>query len=254
MKVIKCLLVSMITLLSVPYVPVNASSIPDVGYTKDEIASMSDDEYVSMIANFSVESEKEGHTFEQKRKALEKVGVDYENESKDIPILRGGEKSSSATLLVSTSKRSGQKYCYTTASVIAKERFTSTGSEDVLSIEWATSTYDSSGYYGVSTPADGHCTYMDGTNRTKGIVLFNLDDDYLNANGAQCFASVLNYCSGQKSHKYAAKYVHTYESTSYTWNIGGNINYSEKTGAYGGLSFTVSGSSIGKTWQLYATS
>lgn len=245
---------STLTLLAIPYTPVNASSIPDIGYTKEEIASMSDDEYVSMIANFSVETKQDGYTFEQKRTALEKVGVEYETETKDTPITRGGEKSSSVTLIVTTSKRSGQDYCYTTASVTAKEAFTSVGSEDVLSIEWAPSTYDSSGYYNVSTPPDGHCTYMDGSRRNEGIVLFNLDDAYLNGNGKNCFASILNYCKEQKTHKYAAKYVHTYDSTSYSWNLGGNINYSKKTGVYGGLSFTVSGNTIGKTWQRYVTS
>lgn len=253
MKIAKFLLAGMLALSVIPCVSVNASSIPDVGYTKEEIAAMSDDEYVSMIANFSVDSEKDGYTFQQKKIALEKVGVDYENESKEIPITRGGEKSSSATLYVNTSKRAGQAYCYTTASVVAKEKFTNTGSEDVLSVEWNPSTYHSSGYYGVSTPADGHCTYMDGSNRSRGIVLFNLDDDYLNGNGKSCYASVLNYCTNQVAHKYAAKYVHTYDSTSYNWTIGGNIGYSEKSGANGGLTFAVSGTSIGKTWQLFAS-
>lgn len=94
---------------------------------------------------------------------------------------------------------------------------------------------------------------MDGTNRSRGIVLFNLDDDYLSGNGRSCFASVLNYCTSQGGHKYAAKYVHTYDSTSYNWTIGGNIGYSEKSGANGSLTFAVSGTSIGKTWQLYAS-
>lgn len=88
MKLTKYLLAGMLTLSIIPYVPVNASSIPDVGYTKEEVATMSDDEYVSMIANFSVDSEKDGYTFQQKKIALEKVGVDYENESKEIPRVR----------------------------------------------------------------------------------------------------------------------------------------------------------------------
>lgn len=248
-----CLFLSCCMVCLLNCVSIKALELPDVGYSKNEISNMSDDEYVKMISNFTNDSIEKGYTFYQRKQALENVGVIYEGETEvSLPSTRGGDKSSSATLYLNNSKRIGQGYCYTTVTVTAKERFTDVSSEDLLGIEWDESTYKGD-YYGVSTPSDGHCTYMDGSQRNNGLVLFNLDDSYLSANGAKCFASVLIGCDGKTGHKFASKYVHTYNGRDFTWTVGGNVTYDKNGGVGGGATFQVTSIPNAKSWQLYAT-
>lgn len=92
---------------------------------------------------------------------------------------------------------------------------------------------------------------MDGSQRHNGIVMFNLDDTYLKKD-CTAFASVLLECKSTDPHDFGSKYIHTYNTPSYSWGLDINFKYTA-TGPEGGFTFSLKGNSVGSTWRLYAT-
>ena len=185
--------------------------------------------------------------FSDIQKEFEKVGVEVSG-AENLNEMTRASLSSDVKHTVYCVHRGGPLPYYLTAQVTAQKPIsTSCGTEDVISVEWKTK---QASYY--SSKPGTNTTYMDGSKRNKGILLFNLQDVKLTSKGKSAHCSALvKPKDGKKKIVFASKYVHTYEENNYTWNIGGNIKYSS-TGLTGGLTFEVSGKQLEYSWNHYA--
>lgn len=239
-KLYKKLFVFSLLLACVFSINVSASSTEVYGSTEEEINAMSHEEFMDYIASvITLEV-----PFDELQENLEKVGVTI-TRSEDNQNTRASI-SSDASLMVYSSKRAGTLYYYLSACVTANKSLASDcGVEDLISIEWDP---NMASYY--SNSATTNTTYMDGSKRSKGVILFNVQDKNLTAGStAICSAMVTPKKSGTL--EYGSKYVHTYTKTDYSWNVGVNISYSEDSGATGGGTYNVTGTPASYSWQLY---
>ncbi|MCY6958685.1 hypothetical protein [Clostridium brassicae] len=221
--------------------PTYAMATEKIPFTAEYIQQLNDDDFINTVIRYAVDKENEGVEFKDVQEALNTVGVKV---TKSESLLKG---SSDVKHTVYITHRAGQSYYYLTAGVTANRKLSDPGGEDAISIEWEAS---KASYY--STTEGQYTTYMDGTNRLKGIVMFNLDDSKLNAADkyAYCSVRVVPKVSG-KWIEVGSKYVHTYSVTNYSWTLGSTFNYSS-TGPAGGLSYSVTGTPASSSWQTYA--
>ena len=205
------------------------------------IYEMNDDEFINMVMSYVNNSDK---SFEEIQKDLLDIGVVIEKKEDDAS---NRSVPSDVDHSVYVTKKALEVYYYITASVHCVPRGVSaeSGGLDVISVEWDTN-YAS--YY--TTSVGSYTTYMDGSRRNSGIVLFNIDDSKLSYNQ---FTTATVKVKPKKSGwmDVASKYVHTYNVTNYTWSIGGTISYSSG-GLGGSFTFNISGTPAQNSWQLYA--
>lgn len=216
------------------------SPVKVYGYTEAEINNMSHEEFTEYIAKIVALDV----SFEEIQINLERVGVTISRN--EMSNNSRASVSTDATLSVYSSKRAGSAYYYLTACVTAKKDLAADcATEDIISIEWDPAR---ASYY--SKSATTNTTYMDGSQRNNGVLLFNVQDANMHiGDTAICSAVVKPNGSGWLD--YASKYIHTYSKTSYSWTIGGNVNYSQNNGLAGGATFSVSGTAENYSWQIY---
>lgn len=213
------------------------------GFTQSEINDLSDDSLIDLIA----EKVADDIPLSDIQKEFEKVGVEVSGTENSNAMTRASLSSDVKHTLYCV-HRGGSLPYYLTAQVVAQKPLsTSCGTEDVISGEWKTK---QASYY--SNKPGTNTTYMDGSQRSKGILLFNLQDVKLTSKGKSAHCSALVKAKkGKKKIVFASRYVHTYEKNNYSWNIGGNIKY-VSTGITGGLTFEVSGKPLEYSWNHYA--
>lgn len=143
-------------------------------------------------------------------------------------------------------RRGGDTYNRLFGQIVHNATEWSCASLDLLSLEWD---YTKATYYGTTT--SDFVTYMDGSNRNKGICLFNVDDYEMYA-GDYVYAVVYVVPKVKGVWiEYASKYIHTFGTTEVNWNVGGNIGYTN-TGATAGLTFSISGKNSEQSWSMYS--
>lgn len=224
--------------------PVSAHEVSAFGYTETDINQMNDKEFLDYVNSAVTQS----ISFEQAQNTLSSVGVTITNENPTpSEFTSRSSQSSDVSFLLYSSHRSGQSYYYLTASITAQKNLSyKSGTEDLISVEWNPK---QASYYSFSEGKN--TTYMDGSKRSKGILLFNLQDSKLSKGKSAYCSALVKPKKGKKTISYASKYVHTYTKTNYTWNIGVNISYSSKDGYSGGPTFNISGSAKKYSWQRY---
>lgn len=243
-KLFLSILLAICLCLEIPYLPISAQETSAFGYTQTDINQMNDKEFLDYVNSAITDSS----SFEQAQNTLSLVGVTITNENPiSTNFTSRSSQSSDVSFLLYSSHRSGQSYYYLTASITAKKNLASdSGTEDIISVEWNP---NQANYYSFSEGKN--TTYMDGSKRSKGILLFNLQDSKLYKGKSAYCSALVKPKKGKKTISYASKYVHTYTKTKYNWSIGSNVSYSSKDGYAGGLTFNISGSAKKHSWQRY---
>lgn len=234
--------------LSPSLVKADTLSTPQTNLTEGNIAELSDTEFDNFLMDYVTSEQKSGKSFNAIKEELDFVGVDIEKSSVDYNPDTSTRyiAPSTATLSSYTAKRTGDSYYRVYGQVTHNATEWYPGSLDLLSIEWD---YSKATYY--STATDGtFTTYMDGSQKAKGICLFNVEDQTMYA-GDYAYAVV--YVIPKSSNSTIAigtKYIHTYNKTNISWAVGVNLGYTEK-GPTGGYSFNLTGTTVTDNWQLY---
>jgi hypothetical protein len=234
---------------------VKAASINDVDPL---IAQMTDSEFDEFLVNYVYTNTEAGIPEAEIRDNLLKMGIElgdintvnyYDSSTHNNGIISPLYISPTKAILstfISRVSNSSNYEIYTYVSL--KETESEPGALDLLSVEWDPNiaTY-------VKNEHDSYYTsYMDGSQSSNGIILFNIDDKILkSAGGNIAYGSV--YVTPKKSGtlKTYAKYIHTYSKTNVTWTIGGNITYGTG-GLAGGSTFSLTGTSVPDNWQIAA--
>lgn len=214
---------------------------------KQQIYALDDKEFTDYVANYIIDSKKQGKQFSKIQDELLQVDVEIEEKEQiDTEISLRSVPASSIDHTVYTFKRAGQSQYYLQTMVSNSRCEYSPGALDLLSIEWDAKLAK---YY--STIPGNYTTYMDGSNRTNGVVLFNVDDGEMDA-GSSAYASVkVTPIVRGVWVEIGSKYIHTYNTQNIEWSVGLNVGY-EDGGPTGGGSFGLQGSSVGQYWQTYA--
>lgn len=233
---------------------VKASTVNEIN---PQIAEMTDSEFDTFLVNYLVNNTKAGISELEIRSRLQTMGiqlgdintVNYYNTSTSINSLPSPSKISptQASITTTIAKVANQSTyrIYTYVNLQAKE--TEPGALDLLSIEWDPSVAT----YSKNDHDSSYTSYMDGSQSSKGIILFNIDDSLLTTRDVIAYGSV--YVTPKKSAtmKTYSKYIHTYSKASVTWTIGGNISYGTG-GLAGGSTFSLTGSTVPDNWQIAA--
>lgn len=240
----------LVLIISINLIPVNRVIASFVSVDKS-ISSLNDREFDEFLVNYLVANSEAGKSENKIRSELREIGVVLGDiNSVDYSFSKGmiapnKISPTKATLNTTVAKVSGQTNYRIYSYVNFREKETTPGSLDVLSIEWNPSI---ASY--VKNDHDSYYTsYMDGTKREKGVLLFNVDDSLLKSSGDIAYASV--YVKPKKSGnlKTYSQFVHTYEEKAIKWSVGGNIGY-VAGGPTGGASFTLTGSNIPDNWKI----
>lgn len=236
----KIFVVSLMSILILNVTNVNAMVSKEFGYTYEDVMNMTPSEFVDFVNRTVHESDL---PFEEIKSRLNNIGIQLS----DNVLQNTYSTSADVDLTLYSSHRGTEPYYYLTAGVTSKVYLNAeAGSEDLISVEWDPAAAE---YYDTTTGQ--YTTYMDGSKRAKGIVLFNLQDKNLRK-GEYAYASVrVKRKTGSKL-DFQTKYVHTFDTTNFTWSIGGNVEYEQSTGIKGGMSFSVSGEAKQKSWQRFA--
>lgn len=242
-KYITSIIMSIILCLGLFHIPTSAQEVYVYGETVEEINNKSDEELIDFIA----EKVAAGTPFSEIQSEFSKADVEIFTPSSNQATTRASI-SSDATLTLYGVKRGGEGYYHLTAQVVANKSLASScGTEDIISVEWNTK---QATYY--SNNAGTNTTYMDGSKRSKGIILFNLQDSKMTKGKSAHCTALVTPKSGKKKIDFASKYIHTYNKTNYTWSIGGNVKYKATDKNWsGGMTFKVTGTAKENKWQLY---
>ncbi|WP_151736461.1 hypothetical protein [Paenibacillus tengchongensis] len=214
--------------------------------TAREIQAKTDAEFDAYIAEYVHNKEEKGISHDQIESDLAKVGVDLsftdtDNAIQPLTI----SLPSDSKVSIYTTKRIGDSYYRIIAQVNWVYTPISTGSLDLLSVEWD---YNSADFYNYTTDSN-FSTLMDISQKSKGIVLFNVEDLRMYS-GDYTYAGVyVTKKTGATQVEYNTKFVHTYDDKGITWSVGGNVGYN-KDGPSGGMTFTITPTSATKSWTL----
>lgn len=209
---------------------------------KNEIFSKDDSELDKFIVDYIKEQKEDGLSFPEIQKELKSAGLEVSQESvnKNKSVYPSNVEHE-----IYTAKRSGDSYYRIIANFTFHQDPYSTGSLDLMSIEWDSSKAD---YY--DTKPSSFTTTMDGSNRKKGVVLFNVEDKKMWAYDTAIASVYVKPKQSNTTIDVGSKYVHTFNNLQLTWSIGGNVNY-QSTGPTGGGTFNVTGTSSSNSWQIY---
>lgn len=216
-------------------------------YQLDEsLAAMSDQEQNDYIINYIQTNLDAGKSEFEIQTALAQMGVELGEISTSYYTSKGRSASSTKSKIsTSIAKVTGDTTYRIYTWLYFNEKESLPSSVDLLSIEWDPTVASYS-----KTDCNTYASYMDGSNRSNGIVLFNVDDA---AYTVQSIASATVYVVPKKSADLStySYLVHTYDSASFSWTIGGNVSYSS-TGPAGGASFSISNNLTASSWQIAA--
>jgi hypothetical protein len=255
-KKIICLSLVLVMGLSVSNVTfIKATSINEV---EAHISQMTDKEFDEFLINYISTNTDAGMTESEIQDNLLRMGIELgdintvsyldtsiSDDSIISPMYISPTKATIKTTIAKVANQSTYRiYTYVTL----RETESDPGALDLLSIEWDpnVATYsknDHDSYY---------TSYMDGSQSSKGIIIFNIDDNILTSGGGNlAYGSV--YVTPKKSAtlKTYSKYIHTYSKNSITWTIGGNITYGTG-GLAGGSTFSLTGTTVPDNWQIAA--
>ncbi|MBN8193374.1 hypothetical protein JI667_14585 [Bacillus sp. NTK074B] len=204
-----------------------------------KIEKFNDDEYNRFIYNYV----KDNHlTVGEMTNSLAEVGIEFNKKPKPLYTI-DGLSPSDMTLDVYSSKRWDQSYYHLTSSWSSYSE-SSSATIDLVSVEWDP---DDGYYYSSSVGDSSIVTKRDGSQRSNGIYLFNVEDDNYDFDS---YATVQVVPSRSGWLDYGSKYTHTY--TTYSTSSTGQAYFSfDSTGPSGGFSYTVSQTSKVSDWSRY---
>lgn len=225
----------------------NAQDASNIEYTKETINSLDDSDFNAFLVEYITENKKNGVSFEEIQNNLSVIDVTVEEQKNEQPEI-GLFYVSPLTVdfYIYTAHRGQDTYHRLISTIIFNGYEAAPGALDLLSIEWDPTI---ASYH--SQSAGDYTTYMDGSQRFNGIVLFNVDDYfYYPGYAAYATVNVTPKVTG-KAMEIGSKYIHTYDKTNITWSVGVNVGYTDK-GPTGGATFSLTGSNVGSSWQTYA--
>lgn len=224
------------TMLMAMSVPAFASmETPNLMDQRMQVQQMSNDEFDAYVMEYIHQGEKNGKSFLDIQGELNEIGIEIEKGANEaMPVTSEGDY----TLTVYATKKSGS----VDYSIISAVDFHATefrpAYADALSVEWNPNDLD---YY--SYAVGDYVSLRDYDMRDQGVMVFNVDDNYVKA-GSYTYASVhvvpKDYNFGTWT-DIASKFIHTFNSTEFTWSGTGNLGY--ESGLAGGLTFTLEGAS-----------
>ncbi|WP_296877430.1 hypothetical protein [Thomasclavelia sp.] len=228
-------------LLSTTICNVNAENKMLLDYSKEEIATMSDAQYLDLYGNYYIDALEKKKTDSEIEKELSALGIEFKaaktNETR-------ASLSTDISLNVTFSRRAGQAYTYVTGVATPTTTLASPATEDCMSIEWEPS---KGSYYGY---AEGqNTTLKDYSKRNNGTLVFNVQDSKMTSKTKYALASALViFNNNSNTGSIGIKYIHTYGSSAPSLTIGGNVGY---TGGLvsGGVSIGLSINYTNATWQ-----
>lgn len=238
-KIISVLLVLVLSTVSVCNISAQDKSLLD--YSKEEIALMSDDEYLDLYGSYYIDALENKKTDIEIKKELANLGIEFE-------VKRMNETRASFTsdidLNITLSRRAGQAYTYVSAVATSTTTLSMTATEDCMSLEWEPA---KGSYYGYSTTQN--TTLKDYSKRNNGILVFNVNDTKIIFKGQYALASALIiFKDNSDVGDIGIKYIHTYSDKAPTLTIGGNVNFIAGV-VNGGVSISLSTSFKDCTWQ-----
>ena len=211
----------------------------------NEVNGMSNEKFDDWLMEY-VSKNKGKKTFVEMKSELNSIGIQFnihtlQNEGISLMSLA----KSDITLQSYAAKRTGDSFYRVYGCATFNKHETSPSGYDLISVEWDNS---KTTYY--SKNMSKNVTTMDGSKRSQGIYLFDVDDSKTYAGDYEYAVVYVNKKSSASSVDIGTKYTHTYGSTSYNWSLGVNFNYSS-SGPSGGASYSVTGISGVSTWSKY---
>ncbi|MDC0764262.1 hypothetical protein POF51_26435 [Brevibacillus sp. AG] len=204
------------------------------------IAKLSDKEFDSFINNL-VQANK--GTDKELKEKLKPIGVEFETNTND-QIGPTAIEAPDLNFSVSSAKRTGESFYRLIASWNPSISEVYPATYDLLSIEWDPKVGQ---YYSANVGSSTYATARDGSKRLEGVYLFNVHDYKF---GFGSYAAVYVTKKTNSTLEYGAKYVHTYDTVSWSSNFQANFTW-EKLGPTGGASFSLSPSMKEKSWQVW---
>ncbi|MDU9694123.1 hypothetical protein O0Q50_23345 [Priestia aryabhattai] len=207
----------------------------------DQVENLSDDEFNRFLYNIAKDN---SDTIKEKQKKLDLLDVEFRQEEKRPISTMAITNPTKIWIGVYDGKRGGQDFYHIGVAWQNKEVEKNPATLDVVSIEWDPK-YGK--FYTASSTGDGITTKRDGSNRDKGIYLFNVNDS------KKKFDS---YATVQVTRKkagwleYGAKYTHTYSTKSKSTTGQAGINFN-KGGSSGGYSYSVTKTTNISSWPRY---
>ncbi|GED61421.1 hypothetical protein ABER61_27920 [Brevibacillus formosus] len=204
------------------------------------IAKLSDKEFDSFIHNLVMANKGDDKELKDK---LKPIGVELETKKNDRigpTAIEAGDLNFS----VSSAKRTGESFYRLIASWDPDISEVYPATYDLVSIEWDPKVGQ---YYSSNVGSTSYTTARDGSKRLEGVYLFNVHDYKL---GFGSYAAVYVTKKTNSTLEYGSKYVHTYDTVSWSGNFQANFTW-EKLGPTGGASFSLSPSMTEKSWQVW---
>lgn len=254
------LILSLILIITVTFIPKTVKANTRLSQTRinrlsNYVSNLNDSDFDAFLMDYINSNEKSGKTFKEIQEELSDVGVYVTMTSTSYNQNANNINNDVSPLYISPSKvqlrsyaakRNGEVYYRVFSEVTFNQKELKPGGLDLLSVEWD---YNKATYYKTSQ-SPNFVTYMDGSQRNRGICLFNVEDKSM-WSGDYCYAVV--YVKAKPSCydiDIATKYIHTYNTTNVTWAVGVNVNYTA-AGPTGGFSYSISGQNLNDTWQLF---
>lgn len=207
---------------------------------KSAIANLSDEEFDSFVHNLVMQN---NGTDEELSDKLKPLGVELETK-KNSKIGPTAMQAGDINLELSTAKRAGQSYYRLIASWNPKDNEFYPATYDLLSIEWDPTVGE---YYSSNVGDTKYVTARDGSERKKGIYLFNVHDTELDFGS---YAAVYVTKKKNSTLDFGARYVHTFDTRTWGTSFEANFSYA-KTGPTGGLQFKLTPTKTEKSWQVW---
>ncbi|KZE50516.1 hypothetical protein AV540_13060 [Brevibacillus parabrevis] len=204
------------------------------------IANLSDEDFDSFIHDLVMGNHGDDEDLSEKLKPL---GVELDTHKNDRigPLaIEAGDLNFS----VSSAKRTGESFYRLIASWSPSISEFYPATYDLMSIEWDPAVGQ---YYSSNVGSTKYATARDGSKRDQGVYMFNVHDYQI---GFGSYAAVYVTKKANKTLEYGAKYVHTYDTVTWSSNFEANFSYA-KTGPTGGLTFSFSPSKTEKSWQVW---
>jgi len=206
------------------------------------VQNMSDEDFDQFMIDYIFDENNAEKSTSELQEDLALLGVEYiplENTSSTYALTSSKIKLSSYA-----TKRVTDDYYRLTGSVYFTAKETTPSIEDLLTVEWRTdqATYD----YNYNYNEYVNVREMD---TASGIVTFNVDDAVMNANDIAYGVVYVVPKASASQINFASSFIHTYDSTQYSWSGTLNLGYSDAVN--GNVSITLNATTIGHSVPVY---
>ncbi|MGI6405534.1 MAG: hypothetical protein ACOX2E_03740 [Syntrophaceticus sp.] len=213
----------------------------EVQKLKNQINRLSDSEFDRFIVEY-LRTEDNKQVAKEK---LEKLGVQLVLPStKEIEPLKLDAWELDFSVYVT--KRGGESFYRIVASYVPNDKETYPASYDALGITWDPS---KASYYGYNVSSQTYSSLKDYSQKSKGIVVFNVYDSKLSVGGLYYDAVYVTPKVSGAWMDFGAKYTHTYLTSNTSVILNPSITYKTPGIVAGSLDYKLNISSKESSWQ-----